>query len=861
MRRIALAIALGATLATTSFPALAIEGATPLDLIITVDGAVATTPPGPEIEAGRTVTVGYDLVNSSDQWLWSAYLYQDGVGRITCPERHIAPRSTVTCTATITARSGDQSAGVFVTAWPEIGDGVEDSETLHYRGVDPPPSDLVNLALGRPATESMSAGYTGATPADRAVDGNTDGDSAHGSVAITYRVTDAWWEVDLGSVADIDHVVLWNRTDCCSDRLRRYHLFVSDVPFDVKDLKNTSTQAGVLDVFQPGAAGQSVRIPIHRTGRYVRVQLDYVDAVLQLAEVQVMGRRGVTPPAAQAPPTISLEASIGGDLADTAPGPSLVPGDTVTVDYVVTNTSNRTLWAVYLYHEGIGRVTCPQRNLAAGASVSCSATATVTGGSHAALVTVQAWDDAGEEAGASDPVHYQGVAAAGVTGPALEMEASVGDDAADDPPGPELVFGAPVTFRYVITNTGTEELWALYVQHDGVGPVACPVTHLLPGEGVTCEATSTVKAGDHAFQVAASAWDATGARASVVDPVHYHSTVAAAASIDMTVRVNDQAAGVAPGPTVALGTTTGLRFHVTNTGGQELWGLWISLPGTGTVPCTERHLLPGSAVDCTLDLPAQAGAHTYTARAVTYDRSGAETDVQTRFHYYVPQSTGAGAKLEFLVDGLNGDAPAGPRFALGEVLTFSYIVSNVGGVPLTNVRVADDREGVIVCPSTVVAPGETMVCKRTWEARLIETSNLATVTADGGVSDTERLYYHVRDYGREDQLTFVVTINGIDANSPTGPTLPVGSTATIRYVLTNRARTTLWNAEIFDPRVAPGQMQCSGGPTLGVGQSRVCTATITITQGQWSNLVIGHAWSSNGPRIDASDKVHYYGMP
>ena len=592
LRRTTIVIALGVILATTSPPAVAADNAAPLDLIVTVEGAVATAAPGPQVDTASTVTVGYDLVNSSNQWLWSAYLYQDGVGRITCPERHIAPHSTVTCTTTITVRSGDQSADVFVTAWPDTGDGVEDSETLHYRGVDPPPSDLVNLALGQSATESTSSNYTGATPADRAVDGNTDGDSANGSVSLTYRVTDAWWEVDLGSVTDIDHVVLWNRTDCCSDRLRRYHVFVSDVPFDVKDIKNTSAQAGVLDVFQPGAAGQSVTVPIHRTGRYVRVQLDYVDAVLQLAEVQVMGRRGVTPPAVSTPPTIALEASIGGDLADSAPGPSLVPGDTVTIDYLVTNTSSRTLWAVYLYHDGIGRVTCPQRNLAAGASVSCSATTTVSGGNHAALVTVQAWDDAGEEADASDPVHYQGVAPGGATGPALELEASVAGDAADDPPGPELVFGAPVTFRYSITNTGTEEVWGLYVQHDGVGPVACPVTNLLPGEGVTCETTSTVKAGDHAFQVGATAWDAAGARASVVDPVHYHSTVAAAASIAMTVTVNDQAAGTAPGPTVASGTTTRLRFHVSNTGGQELWGLWISVPGVGTVPCQQRHAVP-----------------------------------------------------------------------------------------------------------------------------------------------------------------------------------------------------------------------------------------------------------------------------
>ena len=510
------------------------------------------------------------------------------------------------------------------------------AEALPAVGADR--SDLVNLALGRVATQSTSSSYPGAAPAYLAVDGNTDGDYAHRSVAVTYRVTDAWWEVDLGSVVDIDHVVLWNRTDCCSDRLRHFHVFVSDVPFDVRDIKNTSAQDGVLDVFRRKKARESVRIPIERSGRYVRVQLDYVDAVLQLAEVEVMGR--------------------------------------------TVNTTS-------------------------------------------------------------------------------------------PPPG-----------------TG--------------GPAA----------------------------------------------------------IDMTVMVGGDAADVAPGPSVPSGRRVKVRFHVTNTGGAELWGLWVNVPGIGTIPCSQRHLRPGESVNCSLRVRARPGPHSEVARAVMVDASGAETDVQTGFHYYVPETTGAAAQLEFLVDGLNGDVPAGPRFANGDILTFSYLVSNVGGAPLTKVRVSDDRAGVIACPSRTVAPGETMVCKRTWTGRLIETSNLATIRADGGVSDSERLYYHVRDHGREDALALVVTIDGADANTPTGPTLPAGSTATIRYVLTNRGYgTNLWSAEILDPRVASGQMHCSGGPTLGVGQSMVCNATITVTEGQWSNLVIGHAWSSNGPRIDASDKVHYYGMP
>jgi hypothetical protein len=97
---------------------------------------------------------------------------------------------------------------------------------------------------------------------------------------MTYRVSDAWWEVDLGEVYDIDHITLWNRTDCCTDRLREFYVFVSDVPFDVKDIKNTLTQDGVTSIYEPGTAGRRIDIPVERSGRYVRIQLSYDDAVL-----------------------------------------------------------------------------------------------------------------------------------------------------------------------------------------------------------------------------------------------------------------------------------------------------------------------------------------------------------------------------------------------------------------------------------------------------------------------------------------------------------------------------------------------------------------------------------------------------
>ncbi|MEM6800355.1 MAG: LamG-like jellyroll fold domain-containing protein, partial [Bacteroidota bacterium] len=62
-------------------------------------------------------------------------------------------------------------------------------------------NSLTNLALNKVATQSSTyPGPTGIsyTP-DKALDGNTDGNSSNNSLAITYADLNAWWEVDLGA--------------------------------------------------------------------------------------------------------------------------------------------------------------------------------------------------------------------------------------------------------------------------------------------------------------------------------------------------------------------------------------------------------------------------------------------------------------------------------------------------------------------------------------------------------------------------------------------------------------------------------------------------------------------------------------
>ncbi|WP_309115205.1 discoidin domain-containing protein [Saccharothrix sp.] len=157
-----------------------------------------------------------------------------------------------------------------------------------------------NLSRGRATTQSST--YAGGGDASLAVDGNTTANYFSGSVTHTSETpldTDPWWQVDLGASKTVGSVKLWNRTDCCADRLRNFYVFASDSPFTSNDPNVLKTQSGVWSSYRAEAVGQTLTLPVNRTARYVRVQLVGSDRPLSLAEVEVFGDLALHKPVAQ----------------------------------------------------------------------------------------------------------------------------------------------------------------------------------------------------------------------------------------------------------------------------------------------------------------------------------------------------------------------------------------------------------------------------------------------------------------------------------------------------------------------------------------------------------------------------------
>ena len=134
----------------------------------------------------------------------------------------------------------------------------------------------VNLALFGVATQSStrSGGL-----AERAIDDDTNGVYSGASVTSTSDEPDAWWEVELAEVSDINEIIIYNRTDCCTNRLSEFSVTVLD--------ENDNAVWAEYFSDEPDSV---MSIELSATGKKVRISLD---GKLSLAEVQVIGAQVV----------------------------------------------------------------------------------------------------------------------------------------------------------------------------------------------------------------------------------------------------------------------------------------------------------------------------------------------------------------------------------------------------------------------------------------------------------------------------------------------------------------------------------------------------------------------------------------
>ncbi|XP_078581925.1 scavenger receptor cysteine-rich domain-containing protein DMBT1-like [Branchiostoma floridae x Branchiostoma japonicum] len=158
-----------------------------------------------------------------------------------------------------------------------------------------PDGAAVNIARGKTAYQTSSQGYwiptTGEVfsgEAGLAVDGNTNGNYSENTCTQTkWEANPAWW-VDLGQSYVINSVVIFNRLDCCSDRLNPFNIHIGGSGTVTSNPKCGGDHR--IDLGQP-----SISVSCRgMMGRYVGIRLIGSHRVMSLCEVQVFSPDGVS---------------------------------------------------------------------------------------------------------------------------------------------------------------------------------------------------------------------------------------------------------------------------------------------------------------------------------------------------------------------------------------------------------------------------------------------------------------------------------------------------------------------------------------------------------------------------------------
>ncbi|MDF0513857.1 SdrD B-like domain-containing protein [Agromyces sp. H3Y2-19a] len=575
-------------------------------------------------------------------------------------------------------------------------------------------------------------------------------------------------------------------------------------------------------------------------------------------------------------PAVDIEKSTNGQDADTPTGPYVTVGGGVRWTYVVTNTGGVDLTNITVTDDLVDAadIDCDATgsNVIAGplepeASFTCVATGTATAGQCENTGTVVGTDPTSVEVTDDDPSHYFGAT------PAVDIEKATNGEDADEPTGPLVAVGGTVAWTYVVTNTGDVPLTNITVTDDlvdasaidcagtGSNVVAGP---LEPDDTVTCIAAGVAVEGQYANlgSVVATGPETTDVDGNSVpgvevdddDPSHYFGVDSA---IDIEKATNGQDADEAPGPLVPVGGDVEWTYVVTNTGNVPLTDVTVTddLVDAADIDCDDTGgnviagpLEPEASFTCVATGTATAGQYENTGTVTGTDTMDTEVTDDDPSHYFGAEPA---VDIEKATNGEDADAPTGPYVPTGGDVEWTYVVTNTGNVPLTNVTVTDDQvdAGSIDCDATgsnVIAgplePEASFTCIATGTATVGQYANLGTVTGvdplQAEVTDEDASHY----FGAEPAIDIEKATNGEDADEAPGVPLTAGDGVEWTYVVTNTGNTPLIDIAVTDDLVDASEISCDGtgsnvfaGP-LQPGESFTCAATGIAIEGPYVNI-------------------------
>jgi uncharacterized repeat protein (TIGR01451 family) len=321
--------------------------------------------------------------------------------------------------------------------------------------------------------------------------------------------------------------------------------------------------------------------------------------------------------------------------------------------------------------------------------------------------------------------------------------------------------GDTIQYTYLVTNVGNATLKSIAVTDASVGGVTCPAPAspgLAPGAAETCTANALyvvtqgdVDAGAVTDTATASGPDLVGTTSPLASGSSTIPAEPAVPALSLSKRGTDTRP--ADQDDIKVGDTIDYSYVVTNTGDVTLPTFDVIDPTLGSVTCptpAPPGLAPGASLTCTADEP-------YTVTQADVDNAGA-IDAATaggadENGNLTPTATSRDVEpairspqVSLIKTATVVPAADQADARVGDVIAYSFKVTNTGNVDLTSLSVSDPSLGAVSCPIPAppgLGPGDSETC--TGELQHVVTgadqgagkvTNTATATGMDAAGDT-----------------------------------------------------------------------------------------------------------------------------
>ena len=842
--------------------------------------------------SGETISYAYTVTNSGNTTITDPVTITDDRfgGPISCPAGDIAPGAAITCTATYTITAADVTAGfVANAAFASDGTVTSNTDSLSLAQTGEPRLSLTKTAdvasydsISDVITYTYVVTNTGARDFDRSVADITIADDRIASVTCdptpvvlqaaatgpdttltctgTYAVTQA--DVDAGEIVNLatanttlagqpvsspqvsETVTNAIVPDFTLDKAAGQATFLAGdtitYTFTVTNL--TEQRLASVTVNDPLLGGAVCTVTDVEQGspQTCTATYDVTQADVDAGQVDNLATADARTPTGD-PLRETATATVPLDPSQATPSLAIdkrastlayaAVGDRIFYVIDVTNDGFVTVSDAVVSDPALG-LTCSLQPIAPGATdSSCAGSRTVT---QADIDAGQIVNSATVTADGGAISETDGVTATGPARTPVLTFTKVAD-------GPFAAVGDVVDFTLSVTNDGNVTLTDVTITDAFFDPdLTCAIGTLLPGESDSCLASYTVdqndvNAGEITNTASASADHPQGTLNETATAV-----VAGPAESPSLQIVKTASTGQVFG---AVGSSVTFGFRVENTGNVTQTGVTVTDaffdpdltcvignldPGAVDTSCSATYTITQDDVD--------AGSLTNVAQVDGVTTEGTPTSASDDLTLSGPDQLPAVS--------LSKTSPDTSFAAVGDVLTYTYTVTNTGNVTIpSGLSVSDDRTAVdcSAFPPGGLAPSDSFDCTASYVVTQNDLDNggvtntaeaaltmavVPSATWPGGVADVTSAPASVTVPAAQSPALAIA--KRIAAGTP-ATFDAVGEVITFRFTVTNTGNVTTTAPVTVDDPLIGAPFTCFT-TLLAPGERASCTGSYTVTQ-------------------------------